>query len=111
MLLDLATVFFLVAGTLLLWLNIRRRPHDVFLTKLGDDRSNDRKYKSRDKASFSSPCARRVPGSGISLDPNSTRKNSFRVRDGSDCDFGPEVTSKTIHRPASVRQSVHRPLR
>jgi hypothetical protein len=29
MLLDLATVFFLVAGSLLLWLNIRNRPDDV----------------------------------------------------------------------------------
>jgi hypothetical protein len=33
MLLDLAKVFFLVAGSLLLWLNIRNCPHDVVLTK------------------------------------------------------------------------------
>jgi hypothetical protein len=38
MLLDLATVFFLVAGSLLLWLNIRNRPDDVVLTKFDNER-------------------------------------------------------------------------
>ena len=37
MLLDALTIFFLVAGSLLLWLNIRRQPSDVILTKLDDD--------------------------------------------------------------------------
>jgi hypothetical protein len=32
------TIFFLVAGTLLLWLNLRRRPSDVILTKFDVDR-------------------------------------------------------------------------
>jgi hypothetical protein len=41
MLLDLATVFFLVAGSLLLWLNIRDRPDDVVLTKLDNERLDD----------------------------------------------------------------------
>ena len=36
MLLDALTIFFLVAGSLLLWLNIRRHPSDVILTKLED---------------------------------------------------------------------------
>ena len=36
MLLDALTIFFLVAGSLLLWLNIRRHPNDVILTKLED---------------------------------------------------------------------------
>jgi hypothetical protein len=36
MLIDMATIFFLVAGTLLLWLNLRRRPSDVILTKFDD---------------------------------------------------------------------------
>jgi hypothetical protein len=36
MLLDALTIFFLVAGSLLLWLNIRRQPSDVILTKLDD---------------------------------------------------------------------------
>jgi hypothetical protein len=33
MLLDFLTIFFLVAGVLLLWLNIRRRAGDVILTQ------------------------------------------------------------------------------
>jgi hypothetical protein len=37
MLLDALTVFFLVAGSLLLWLNIRRQPSRVILTKSDDD--------------------------------------------------------------------------
>jgi hypothetical protein len=37
MLLDALTVFFLVAGILLLWLNLRRRAGDVITTKLDDD--------------------------------------------------------------------------
>jgi hypothetical protein len=37
MLLDALTVFFLVAGSLLLWLNIRRQPSHVILTKSDDD--------------------------------------------------------------------------
>jgi len=42
MLFDLLTVFFLIAGSLLLWLNIRRRrSRDVILTKLDDDRPDD----------------------------------------------------------------------
>jgi hypothetical protein len=38
MLLDFITVFCLVAGGLLLWLNIQRRPGEVILTKLDDDK-------------------------------------------------------------------------
>jgi hypothetical protein len=34
MLLDALTIFFLVGGSLLLWLNIRRQPSQVILTKL-----------------------------------------------------------------------------
>ena len=42
MLLDLLTIFFLVAGSLLLWLNLRqRRSRDVILTKFDDDRPDD----------------------------------------------------------------------
>jgi hypothetical protein len=38
MLIDMLTIFFLAAGTLLLWLNLRRRPGDVILTKFDADR-------------------------------------------------------------------------
>jgi len=41
MLLDLATVFFLVAGSVLLWLNIRNRPNDAVLTKFDNERLDD----------------------------------------------------------------------
>jgi|SRR6516165_5177684 len=37
MLLDALTIFLLVGGSLLLWLNIRRQPSHVILTKLEDD--------------------------------------------------------------------------
>jgi hypothetical protein len=37
MLRDALTVFFLVGGSLLLWLNFRRQPSHVILTKSGDD--------------------------------------------------------------------------
>jgi hypothetical protein len=36
-LLDALTVFFLVAGSVLLWINLRRRAGDVITTKLDDD--------------------------------------------------------------------------
>jgi hypothetical protein len=36
MLLDALTIFFLVAGSLLLWLNIRHRPSDVALRSVDD---------------------------------------------------------------------------
>ena len=42
MLLDLLTIFFLVAGGLLLWLNLRQRcSRDIILTKFDDDRPDD----------------------------------------------------------------------
>jgi hypothetical protein len=41
MLLDILTIFFLISAILLLWLNIRRRPGDVILTKLDDDDKTD----------------------------------------------------------------------
>jgi hypothetical protein len=37
MLLDALTIFFLVAGSLLLWANLWRDPGRVILTKLDDD--------------------------------------------------------------------------
>jgi len=39
MLLDALTIFFLVAGSLLLWLNVRQRPGEVILTRFDDDES------------------------------------------------------------------------
>ena len=36
LLLDALTIFFLVSESLLLWLNIRRRPSDVVLTRKED---------------------------------------------------------------------------
>ena len=39
-LLDTLTIFFLVTGSLLLWINVRRRAGDVITTELNDDRPN-----------------------------------------------------------------------
>ena len=55
MLLDLATVSFLAAGSLLLWLNIRNRPDDVVLTKFDNERLDiEGRVSSKTKRSFSS---------------------------------------------------------
>jgi hypothetical protein len=40
MLLDALTVFFLVSGSVLLWINVRRRAADVITRKLDDDCPN-----------------------------------------------------------------------
>jgi len=40
MLLDALTVFLLIAGGLLLWINIRPRAGKVIITKLDDDQSD-----------------------------------------------------------------------
>jgi hypothetical protein len=54
MLIDMLTIFFLVAGTLPLWLNLRRRPSDVILTNV------DRLQSGIDRARADSRDRRRV---------------------------------------------------